>query len=109
MTRLNRRRCRSLRRHGKFEPARHRGHHSLGLIEHAAVVGLTVREASLLGLSVAAETVATIITKGVVNQPDFEVTLRWQRPTGQAIVSARGTGAWLTIGISGGFRIRYLA
>ena len=68
------------------------------LIEHAAVAGLTVREASLLGLPVAAEAVATIITNGVVNQPDFEVTLRWQRPTGQAIVGARRTGGWLTIG-----------
>jgi SNF2-related domain/Helicase conserved C-terminal domain len=68
------------------------------LIEHAAVAGLSVREASLLGLPAAAEAVATIITKGIITQPDFEVTLRWQRPTGQAIVGARRTGAWLAIG-----------
>jgi hypothetical protein len=67
-------------------------------IEHVATAGLTVHEASLLGLPPAVEAVARIATKGIVTQPDFQVTLSWQRPTGQTILGARRTGAWLAIG-----------
>jgi hypothetical protein len=45
-------------------------------IGHAAIAGLTVHEASLLGLPPAADAVAAIATKGIVTQPGFEVTLR---------------------------------
>jgi SNF2-related domain/Helicase conserved C-terminal domain len=68
------------------------------LIEHSAVAGLSAREASLLGLPPATEAVAAIATKGIVTQPGYELTLRWQRPTGQAIVGATRVGAWLAIG-----------
>jgi SNF2-related domain len=67
-------------------------------IKHASVAGLTAHEASLLGLPPAGDAVAMIGTKGIVTQPDHEVTLRWQRPTGQAIAGAKRTGAWLEIG-----------
>jgi hypothetical protein len=67
-------------------------------IEHAAIAGLTAHEASVLGLSAAADAIATIATKGIVTQPGFQVTLRWQRATGQAILGAKRTGAWLAIG-----------
>jgi len=68
------------------------------LIEHSAIAGLTAHEALLLDLPPAAEAVATISTNGIVTQSDYEVTLRWQRPTGQAIAGAKRVGAWLTIG-----------
>ncbi len=67
-------------------------------IKHSAVAGLTAHEAALLGLPPAADAVAVIATKGIVTQPNYEVTLRWQRPTGQAIAGAKRTGAWLEIG-----------
>ena len=67
-------------------------------IEHAAIAGLTVHEASLLGLPPAADAVAAIATRGIVTQPGFEVTLRWQRAMGQAILRATRIGAWLAIG-----------
>jgi len=68
------------------------------LIEHSSIASLTAHEAATLGLPPAAEAVATIATKGVVTQPNYSVSLRWQRPTGQAIVGPKRTGAWLEIG-----------
>jgi hypothetical protein len=68
------------------------------LIEHSAVAGLTPHEASLLGLPPAAAAAANISTSGVVTRPDYRVSLRWQRPTGQAIAGVDRVGAWLTIG-----------
>ena len=68
------------------------------LIEHSSVAGLTAHEASLLGLPPAANTVVVIATTGVITQPNFAATLRWQRPTGQAIIGVKRTGAWLEIG-----------
>lgn len=67
-------------------------------VEHAAIARLTVHEASLLDLPPAPNAVAAIATQGIVNQPNFAVTLRWQRPGGQAILGARRIGAWLAIG-----------
>ncbi|MEK0081710.1 DEAD/DEAH box helicase [Benzoatithermus flavus] len=67
-------------------------------LEHAAVARLTAREAALLGLPPLAEAVAVIETRGVINRPDFTASLRWQRPSGQPIVGAERTGAWLRIG-----------
>jgi hypothetical protein len=67
-------------------------------VEHSAIAGLTVHEASLLGLPPVATAVAVIATKGIVTQPGFEVTLRWQRSTGQAILGAERVGPWLAIG-----------
>jgi hypothetical protein len=68
------------------------------LIEHSSVAGLTVHEASLLGLPPAADAVATIATTGVITQSNFAITLSWQRPTGQAIIGVKRAGAWLEIG-----------
>src|SRR5437899_1169336 len=47
-------------------------------IKHPAIAGLSVHEASLLGLPPAADAVAVIATKGIVTLPNYEVTLRWQ-------------------------------
>ena len=47
------------------------------LIEHSSVAGLTVHEASLLGLPPAADAVATIATTGVITQSNFAITLSW--------------------------------
>src|SRR5690348_7962835 len=67
-------------------------------VEHAAIARLTVHEASLLDLPPAPNAVAAIATQGIINQPNFAVALRWQRPGGQAILGARRIGAWLAIG-----------
>jgi hypothetical protein len=67
-------------------------------IQHGAVARLTVHEASLLNWPPAPNAVAAIATQGIVNQPNFAVTLRWQRPGGQVILGARRIGAWLAIG-----------
>jgi hypothetical protein len=67
-------------------------------IQHAAIAGLSAHEASLIGLPAATEAVAAIASKGVVTQASYELTLQWQRPTGQAIVGARRVGAWLAVG-----------
>ena len=67
-------------------------------IDHSAIARLTAHEAWLLGLPAAAEAVAAIATNGVVTQPSFQVTLHWQRATGQPILGAERTGAWLSIG-----------
>lgn len=63
-------------------------------IQHYALARLTAHEASLLGLSPAAEANASIVTGGLITQPGFKVTLRWRRPTGQAILgwNAQGLG-----------------
>lgn len=68
------------------------------LIEHSAVAALSPHEASLLGLPLATEAVAALATKGIVTQPGYELTLDWQRPTGQVIVGPIRIGAWLRIG-----------
>jgi hypothetical protein len=62
-------------------------------IQHGAVARLTVHEASLLNWPPAPNAVAAIATQGIVNQPNFAVTLRWQRPGGQVILGARRIGA----------------
>jgi hypothetical protein len=67
-------------------------------IQHGTVAALSAHEASLIGLPSATEAVAVIATRGVVTRPDYELTLRWQRPTGQAIIGARRVGAWLAVG-----------
>src|SRR5262249_21993914 len=39
-----------------------------------------------------------IATRGVINQENFEVTLRWQRSSGQPLIGVQRVGAWLQIG-----------
>jgi hypothetical protein len=67
-------------------------------IQHGAVARVTVHEASLLNWPPAPNAVAAIATQGIVNKPNFAVTLPWQRPGGHAILGARRIGAWLEIG-----------
>ncbi|WP_188260223.1 DEAD/DEAH box helicase [Azospirillum tabaci] len=68
------------------------------LIEHRAVAGLSNREASALGLPPPAPVVAHLRTRGVITSPSFTVELEWRRPTGQPVVGATRTGAFLRIG-----------
>ncbi len=37
-------------------------------------------------------------TTGLITRPDFRVKLQWRRRTGQPVMSAARTGAWLRIG-----------
>ena len=67
-------------------------------IRHSAVAALTAHEASLLGLPAAANAAAAITTRSVVTQSNYGLTLRWQRPTGQALGVTARVGAWLRIG-----------
>ncbi len=67
-------------------------------IEHAAVAGLSTRDAALIGLPPFAEVLAALSTRGVMTRPDFEVELAWTRIGGQSIVGAERCGAWLATG-----------
>jgi hypothetical protein len=67
------------------------------LIEHSAVAALTPHEAALLDLPPVAEAVANIFTSGIVTGPDYQISLRWLRPTGQVIANVQRIGAWLTV------------
>jgi len=68
------------------------------LIEHRAIAGLSVGEAGSLQLPALTDAVAHIRTSGLITRPEFRAELNWRRPTGQEIVGATRTGAWLKIG-----------
>lgn len=75
---------------------------SEALIEHRSIAGLSVVEAARLGLPPLVGAVARIETRGVMMTPSFAATLRWERPSGQAIAAPEQVGAWLRIGRSWG-------
>ena len=66
-------------------------------VEHGTIAGLTAHEAALLGLPPSAEAVAVIATRGVITQDNYEVTLRWQRASGQPLIGPHRIGAWLQL------------
>ncbi len=68
------------------------------LIEHRAIAGLSASEAGSLQLPALTDAVAHIRTSGLITRPEFQAELNWRRPTGQEIVGATRTGAWLKIG-----------
>jgi hypothetical protein len=68
------------------------------LVEHAAVAGLSAREASSLDLPAATELRAVVQGTGNITQPGFRVTLSWQRPTGQPVIGAERIGAFIRFG-----------
>lgn len=68
------------------------------LVDNAAVAGLSAREAAPLGLPALATAVAHVATRGVITRADFGAELEWRRPTGQPIVGAARTGAFLLFG-----------
>jgi len=68
------------------------------LVADDAIASLSAREATALGLPPMAEAMARVATRGIVNQPGFQATLQWCRPSGQAIVAPERIGAWLHIG-----------
>lgn len=68
------------------------------LVEHAAIAGLTAREAQALGLPPLTELRAVVEGHGILGQPGFRVTLSWQRSTGQGVLGAKRIGAWLVVG-----------
>lgn len=67
-------------------------------VEHAAIAGLSAREAAALGLPPATELRAVVEGSGLIVHPDFRATLTWQRPTGQAVIGVERIGAWLRVG-----------
>ncbi len=67
---------------------------------HSAVAGLSKRKAEMLGMPPAASLMAVIEGYGLLTNPDFRVTLQWQRLTGQPVVSPQRIGAWLRVGES---------
>ena len=67
-------------------------------IDHAAIAGLTAREATLIGLPPLTGAIAAVSTRGLINRPDFAADLEWKHPTGQAIAGAERCGAWLRVG-----------
>ena len=68
------------------------------LIQHAAIADLSAQEAMLIGFQPLADACARVSTTGLVTGGSFKATLQWVRPTGQAVVGAVRTGAWLRIG-----------
>jgi hypothetical protein len=67
-------------------------------VEHRAIAGLSAAEAKALGLPSVADAVIHLETTGLITRPDFRVKLQWRRRTGQPVMSAARTGAWLRIG-----------
>lgn len=67
-------------------------------VEHRAIAGLSAAEAKTLDLPSVADVVVQLETAGLITRPDFRVKLRWRRRTGQPVMSAARTGAWLLIG-----------
>lgn len=67
-------------------------------VEHRAISGLSAVEAKSLGLPAFADAIIQLETTGVITRPDFRVKLQWRRRTGQPVMSAARTGAWLRVG-----------
>ena len=72
------------------------------LVEHSAIARLTAEEARRLDLPPATALRAVVEGNGIMLRPDFAATLRWVRATGQSVIGATRTGAWLNE--SGGWR-----
>ncbi|MBN9597769.1 MAG: DEAD/DEAH box helicase [Afipia sp.] len=68
------------------------------LVEHRAIAGLSISEAKAFGLPILTDVVLHLDTAGAFNRPEFRVRLSWRRLTGQPVVGALRTGAWLKIG-----------
>jgi hypothetical protein len=68
------------------------------LVEHRAVSGLSATEAKSLALPPLADVIAHLETTGIITRPDFRIRLSWRRGSGQPIVGAKRTGAWLRVG-----------
>jgi hypothetical protein len=67
-------------------------------VEHRAIAGLSAAEAKALGLPPVADAIIQLETTGLITRPDFRVKVQWRRRTGQPVMSAARTGAWLRIG-----------
>ncbi len=67
----------------------------LVLVEHAAIARLTAEEARKLDLPPATTLRAVVEGNGIMLRPEFAATLRWVRGTGQPVIGAARTGAWL--------------
>jgi hypothetical protein len=73
-------------------------------VEHRAISGLSAAEAKSLGLPALADAIIQLETTGVITRPDFRIKLQWRRRTGQPVMSAARTGAWLRVG-EGWYRV----
>src|SRR5262245_17178300 len=67
------------------------------LADHSAIAALSAVEVSALGLPPLSAAIAKITTSGLVTGASFSARIVWLRSTGQAIVGAERTGAWLKI------------
>ena len=65
-------------------------------VEHAAIARLTAEEARKLDMPPATALRAVVEGNGVMLRPEFAVSLRWVRSSGQAVLGATRTGAWLS-------------
>lgn len=65
------------------------------VVEHQAVARLSAEESRRLNLPPVSTLRAVVEGNGIMLRPDFAVSLRWVRATGQAVVGARRVGAWL--------------
>jgi hypothetical protein len=67
-------------------------------VEHHAIAGLTPWEAAALGLPPATRLRAVVESSGPITSRDYRIDLKWQRPTGQAVIGVERVGAWLSVG-----------
>lgn len=65
-------------------------------IDHAAIARLTAEEARKLDMPPATALRAVVEGNGIMLRPDFAVSLRWVRSSGQAVLGATRTGAFLS-------------
>ena len=65
------------------------------LVEHAAIAGLSARDAAQLDLPPITQLRARIEGQGAFVRPDFRLTLHWVRANGQNVLGVERRGAWL--------------
>jgi len=65
-------------------------------IDHAAIARLTAEEARKLDMPPATALRAVVEGNGIMLRPDFAVSLRWVRSSGQAVLGTTRTGAFLS-------------
>jgi hypothetical protein len=70
--------------------------HDLLLVDHATMSRLSAAEAGRLGIPPTTGLRGVVEGTGIMVRPDFVVSLRWTRASGQNVMGVTRTGAWLS-------------
>jgi hypothetical protein len=68
---------------------------ALLLVDHGAISRLSAAEALRLGIPPTTSLRAVVEGTGIMVRPEFAVSLRWTRASGQNVLGVSRTGAWL--------------